>query len=338
MRKLSVLIFLMILTLVNHQAHAQNLTGSWEGRLGSEVLQINIEQNRGALCGYTYDIEIDDENSFCSAKFTGTYLLEERKWYLQGYEFITRSGSHVLMNIKLWFDPEDSPGVLRASVTHNDVSFFMHDFASDVTLLVRKRKKPIPYPGQRGSCFDETPKKPSPERNNIPIIPKKPIAPVAPPKKDSVKIIIPKKPEAPKQDTIKIPIPKKIAVSDSSAVRIKNMEARKNSEQSRLVIHSKTINLKLFDNGIVDGDSISVFYNGKLLVSNQRLSDKAIELNITLDEKAKTHKITLYAENLGEIPPNTALIIVTAGNQRFELRSKASLEENAVLIFEYAPQ
>jgi hypothetical protein len=43
----------------------------------------------------------------------------------------------------------------------------------------------------------------------------------------------------------------------------------------------------------------------------------------------------MFAENLGSIPPNTALIVVTAGNKRYELRSKASLEENAVLLFEY---
>ena len=45
----------------------------------------------------------------------------------------------------------------------------------------------------------------------------------------------------------------------------------------------------------------------------------------------------MYAENLGSIPPNTALIVVTAGDKRYELRSKASLEENAVLVIEYKP-
>ena len=100
----------------------------------------------------------------------------------------------------------------------------------------------------------------------------------------------------------------------------------------------KTINLKVYDNGVVDNDTVSIFYNGKLLLSHQRLSEQAIELNIVLDESATEHTITMFAENLGGIPPNTAIIVVTAGDKRYELRSKANLEENAVLIFDYRPK
>jgi hypothetical protein len=46
----------------------------------------------------------------------------------------------------------------------------------------------------------------------------------------------------------------------------------------------------------------------------------------------------MFAENLGSIPPNTALIVVTAGTKRYELHSSASLEENAVMLFEYKPE
>ena len=61
-------------------------------------------------------------------------------------------------------------------------------------------------------------------------------------------------------------------------------------------------------------------------------------IDLALDETSKTHEIILYAENLGSIPPNTALIVVNAGNKRYELHASASLEENAVLVFEYAPK
>lgn len=342
MVKIVKFIFLFAIILNSKSTKAQNFTGSWEGRLGSEILQINIEQRNGALCGYTHDVEIYDKTSFCSAKFTGTYLFDDGKWYLQGYEFISRSSSHVFMNIKIWFDPQDPSNVLRASVTQQNVSLKMHDIFADDVYLERKSKKPIPYPGQKGSCFDEKIDRPGPERNNTIVIPKKPATAPVIPKIDTSKNVVPPKnkvvPTPPAiKDTVKITNPAKVVKADSSKEKIKSMEARKSSEQSRLVVHSKNLNLKLYDNGIVDGDIISVFYNGKLLISNQRLSEQAIELNITLDEKTKIHEITLYAENLGDIPPNTALIIVTAGKQRFELRSKASLEENAVLIFEYEP-
>lgn len=113
---------------------------------------------------------------------------------------------------------------------------------------------------------------------------------------------------------------------------------RKNTEQGHLVVNTKSITLNLYDNGVADDDTVSVFFNGKLLLSQQRISEKPIVINIELDENLPQNEIVLFAENLGSIPPNTALIVVTAGNQRFELFSNANLKENAVLVFEYHPK
>jgi len=119
------------------------------------------------------------------------------------------------------------------------------------------------------------------------------------------------------------------ASKNSEITILKEMEKRKQNEMSRLEVNVKQINLKVYDNGVVDNDTVSIFYNGKLLLSHQ------IIINLDLEDNVTQHKITMYAENLGGIPPNTALIVVTAGDKRYELRSKASLEENAVLIFDY---
>lgn len=187
-------------------------------------------------------------------------------------------------------------------------------------------------------CFPEPESKPAPKppskriTPNAPVKPKttKPLPP-APQKPDSIE----EKKLTPSQPT---PPEKKETTPITPSVITQKMGERIQTEQSRVVIHSNHLNLKLFDNGTVDGDTVSVFYNGKLLVSHKGLSEKPINLDIDLDSTVSIHKITLYAENLGSIPPNTAMIIVTAGNKRFELRSKASLEENAVLVFEYQPE
>ena len=113
---------------------------------------------------------------------------------------------------------------------------------------------------------------------------------------------------------------------------------RKNTVFSRIPVNVKNITLDIFDNGTVDDDSISVYYNNKLLVSNQRLTEKAITVNLLLDDKAPQHEIVLFAHNLGSIPPNTATIVVKAGDKRYELHSSASLTENAVLVLEYKPK
>ena len=59
-------------------------------------------------------------------------------------------------------------------------------------------------------------------------------------------------------------------------------------------------------------------------------------VDVTLDENTTMHSIVLYAENLGSIPPNTALVVfTTAAGKRYELFSSATLQQNAEIVFEY---
>lgn len=116
------------------------------------------------------------------------------------------------------------------------------------------------------------------------------------------------------------------------------MVKRKNTEQGLVIVNTKSITLSLYDNGVVDDDTVSIFLNGKLLLSHQRVSEKPIVLTIELDEQRPKNEITLFAENMGDIKPNTALVIINTGNKRYELFSKTSLETNAVLVIEYKPE
>jgi type IV secretory pathway VirB9-like protein len=46
----------------------------------------------------------------------------------------------------------------------------------------------------------------------------------------------------------------------------------------------------------------------------------------------------MVADNLGRIPPNTALMIVTTGGKRYELFIASTEQRNAKVIIEYQPQ
>ena len=48
------------------------------------------------------------------------------------------------------------------------------------------------------------------------------------------------------------------------------------------------------------------------------------------------YELMMYAENLGRIPPNTSLMIVTAGKKRYEMRISSNEQKNAVVRFRYA--
>jgi hypothetical protein len=43
----------------------------------------------------------------------------------------------------------------------------------------------------------------------------------------------------------------------------------------------------------------------------------------------------MVAENLGEIPPNTSLMIVDTGKMQQEVRITSTEQKNAVVIFKY---
>ena len=136
----------------------------------------------------------------------------------------------------------------------------------------------------------------------------------------------------------KIVYPPPVTIGNDTTRILENMKARKKNTISLLPVNVKHITLHVYDNAISDGDTVTIFYNGSLLVNRQLLSEKPIVLNIDLDERVTRHELILFANNLGSIPPNTALIVVTAGDKRYEIHSSASLEENAVLVFEYTPK
>ncbi len=98
-------------------------------------------------------------------------------------------------------------------------------------------------------------------------------------------------------------------------------------------ISNETFKIDFYDNGEIDGDSISVFYNGKIVLSHQRLSDKPISLKLQLDDDTEENLVTMYAENLGTIPPNTALMIVTDGDKRYEVRITSDTEKSGSVVF-----
>lgn len=138
-------------------------------------------------------------------------------------------------------------------------------------------------------------------------------------------------PEQPKLDTIKKveikprplpPLPKVIASRENEVVRTITTGARK------LIIN-------IYDNGAIDNDTISVYHNRKLVLSKKRLTDKPLTIEIELSEEDDTHELVMVAENLGEIPPNTSLMVVNAGKQYYEVRITSTEQKNAVVVFKY---
>jgi hypothetical protein len=94
-----------------------------------------------------------------------------------------------------------------------------------------------------------------------------------------------------------------------------------------------SLQISLYDNGEVDGDTVSVMLNGQLLLSKQRLSTTAISKTITISAEVDSLQLIMYAENLGAIPPNTGLMVIKDGKDIYEVRFTGDLQQNAAILF-----
>lgn len=122
-----------------------------------------------------------------------------------------------------------------------------------------------------------------------------------------------------------------IAVEADSLRITKSFGKRKAVLNRELVVESDSVRLSFYDNGEIDGDSISVFVNKELVLSHQGLEAKAFNIYLHLDSTRELTEVSMFAENLGSIPPNTALMVVTDGKNRYEVFLSSSLTENATV-------
>lgn len=129
-----------------------------------------------------------------------------------------------------------------------------------------------------------------------------------------------------------------LSVNDENKKALSEKSKEKLTKRNYQVI--KTIDVtedklkvEIYDNGQVDGDTVSIFLNEKLLVPARMLTAKPITLEIKITEDEDTYDLIMYAESLGTIPPNTALMIVTAGTHRYEINITSTEQTSGVVRF-----
>ena len=107
--------------------------------------------------------------------------------------------------------------------------------------------------------------------------------------------------------------------------------ARKKVFATEIPVSGDSVELHFYDNAQVDGDSISLFLNDKLIFEHIRLTDKAYSIKLAVTALNSSNELIMVAENLGSIPPNTSYMVATVGDKRYEARLE-STEGSSALI------
>lgn len=94
-----------------------------------------------------------------------------------------------------------------------------------------------------------------------------------------------------------------------------------------------SIRVDLYDNGQIDNDTVSVYINDRQVISKQMITAKPITFYISLSEDKHFDKIKLIAENLGSIPPNTALMVITTTKKKYDVFLSSNYEKSAAVEF-----
>ena len=133
-----------------------------------------------------------------------------------------------------------------------------------------------------------------------------------------------------------IPLPvAKIRKKDSAEVRqFQVMQSRESIVAARIPAQGvDTIRVALYDNGEIDGDSVSLYINNELLAQHVRLTADAKVILVPIDKSIAVNKLVLFAENLGRLPPNTALMEVTVHGRTYNLFLSTDYKKNASVEF-----
>jgi hypothetical protein len=124
-------------------------------------------------------------------------------------------------------------------------------------------------------------------------------------------------------------------IKTDAEVAASGLTIAERKSEFKQVVHFKSdsLLLALYDNGEIDGDTVSVFMNGAPLLIKQGLKAYAIKKTIYIGKDNEDFNLVLYADNLGLYPPNTGLLVVRDGDDIYNIRFSSDLQKSSGVVF-----
>jgi hypothetical protein len=104
------------------------------------------------------------------------------------------------------------------------------------------------------------------------------------------------------------------------------IDGREVEQHKELVFKGNKLTITIWDNRTYDGDIVSLFLNEKPILAAFEISKNRLDIEIEVEE-GKEYYLTLFAHNLGKIPPNTAALYISDGNQKKFLTLSSDLNK-----------
>lgn len=339
-------------------SNAQNISGQWKGEFidqsskygswGGDKCEyvLELESSGSKVTGYSYTYFSNGSKKYYTiCKLAGTY--DKNKKYVEVKEY-ERTKTNVPVEIgncfqvhKLTFyrktdgdeslegswvpapDQKGSCGYGATVLTRRNLKASFPGFKNPVQNNAYSRVNPPKVTVQKNNMAGTGKKLPNlADKNKTVKIAPKTISPAQTP------ALVKKAPQLqePEISTVK-------PVTPSVIVAGNRYEKRNNTIIKTIEIESEKVKVDLYDNGEIDGDTISVFLNGKLLMLRKKLTAQPLTITLDKEQLEENNELVMYAENLGSIPPNTALMVVTDGTKRYEVRITSDLQKSGTIKF-----
>ena len=121
-------------------------------------------------------------------------------------------------------------------------------------------------------------------------------------------------------------------VKGGSGIKPLSLQKRDVEVQKVITVNSKKISLSVWDNERVDGDRISLSLNGEWILRNYEIAKEKHSLDIELIQN-KVNELVFFAENLGEIPPNTTAINIKYEGYNKTHIMRSNMDKSASINF-----
>lgn len=359
MKKIGRILFPVFLFCCTSPLLAQDLTGIWRGYFITEggdqyKYEVQLGQSKNTiLSGVTYSYL--DTRFYGKATFTGNYTKASNAALVREIKTVEvkMAGGSVacIMKCRLIYTRSGKEEFLEGVYTSTYEK-------SDPTYGVRRN-------GNCGGGSVHLRKVPTSDFYVEPFLRNKKPAPLIP-NRDTVNKLVVRKPvtktPTPRTTTSRKPVPKKDEVTTKPVEKPVVVETetkkpeltvttkpiipkipptpitirdRKNELTRTINVANKEIEISLYDNGEIDDDTVSIYLDGALLLANKRLSNKPITYTLHVDESNPEHTLTMVAENMGRIPPNTSLMIIQDGENRYQVSITSTEQKNAMVRFRY---